>query len=266
MNRIAPLAALLAAMTLGHLPAMAQQTSTQPAAGRPTPIVLTDQARQIHQTGIVIDGHNDLPWRIRERAGGSFDKLDIAQSQPSLQTDIPRLRQGGVDAQFWVVYVPPETAREGTAKKMALEQFDLIHGMVKRYSDTFEMAGSADDIKRISKEGKIAALIGIEGGHMIENNLENLAEYYKLGARYMGLTHSETIDWADSATDEPRSEGLSEFGEKVVREMNRLGMLVDISHVSFDTMRDALRVSKAPGHLVAFRRLRRRPPCPQYPG
>ncbi|MFQ5807230.1 MAG: dipeptidase [Phycisphaerae bacterium] len=210
------------------------------------PVVLTEEGLRIHRAGLLIDGHNDLPWRIRELAGSSFDKVDIALPQSKLQTDIPRLRKGGVGAQFWVVFVPTETARTKTATRMALEQLDLIHRMVKRYPDVFEMAYTADDIVRIHKKGKIAALIGVEGGHMIENSLETLARFYQLGARYLGLTHSESIDWADSATDEPRSGGLSAFGERVVLEMNRLGMLVDIAHVSFDTMRDVLRVSKAP--------------------
>jgi len=209
-------------------------------------VKLTEEALRIHRAAIVIDGHNDLPWQIRTLADSSFDKIDIALPQERLQTDIPRLRQGGVGAQFWVVFVPPDTARTGTATRMALEQFDLIQRMVKRYSNVFEMAYTADDIVRIHGEGKIASLIGVEGGHMIENSLETLAEFYKLGARYMGLTHSETIDWADSATDEARHGGLSVFGEKVVLEMNRLGLLVDLAHVSADTMRDALRVSKAP--------------------
>lgn len=216
---------------------------------------MTEEGRRIHRAGLLVDGHNDLPWQIRTKADSSFDKMDIAQPQPELHTDIPRLRQGGVGAQFWVVYVPPETARTGTATRMALEQFDLIHRMVKRYPDTFEMAYTADDVVRIHRDGKIASLIGIEGGHVIENSLETLARFYQLGARYMGLTHSETIDWADSATDEPRHGGLTDFGERVVLEMNRLGMLVDLAHVSADTMRDALRVSKAPvivSHSCAY--------------
>jgi membrane dipeptidase len=212
----------------------------------PEPIPVTEEALRIHRAAIVIDGHNDLPWRIRTLADSSFDKMDIALPQAKLQTDIPRLVQGGVGAQFWVVYVPPETARAGTATSMALEQFELIHRMVKRYPDVFEMAYTADDVVRIRKTGKIASLIGIEGGHAIENSLETLARFYELGARYLGLTHSETIDWADSATDEPRHGGLSPFGEQVILEMNRLGMLVDLAHVSAETMRDALRVSKAP--------------------
>jgi membrane dipeptidase len=239
-------------MVASFAPAAAAQTAAVgPEVGGPTTtqrgaVVLTEEGLRIHRAGLLVDGHNDLPWQIRTLADSSFDKLDIALPQPQLQTDIPRLRRGGVGAQFWVVFVPTETLRTGTATRMALEQFDLIHRMVKRYSDVFELALTADDVVRIHKQGKIASLIGVEGGHMIENSLETLAEFHKLGARYMGLTHSETIDWADSATDEPRSGGLSAFGERVVLEMNRLGMLVDLAHVSADTMRDALRVSKAP--------------------
>ncbi len=215
-------------------------------AAPPTAVVVTQEGLELHRSLLVIDGHNDLPWQIRTKAALSFDKMDIRQRQESVQTDIPRLRQGGVGAQFWVVYVPPETEKEGGAAKMALEQFDLIDRMIAQYSDVFEMARAAADVERIHQNGKIAALIGIEGGHTIENSLDNLSLFYRRGARYMGLTHSETTDWADSATDEPRHGGLSEFGERVVREMNRLGMLVDLAHVSADAMRDALRISKAP--------------------
>jgi membrane dipeptidase len=203
-------------------------------------------ALRIHRAAIVIDGHNDLPWKIRSLAGSSFDVMDIALPQDRLQTDIPRLRRGGLGGQFWVVYVPPATAHTGAATSGALEQFDLIHRMVKRYSTVFELARTAQDITRIHQEGRVASLIGVEGGHTIESSLDTLARFYELGARYMGLTHSETIDWADSATDQPRSNGLSAFGEQVVLEMNRLGMLVDLAHVSAETMRDALRVSHAP--------------------
>ncbi len=203
-------------------------------------------ASRIHQAALVIDGHNDLPWQIRMLADSSFDVMDIALPQDTLQTDIPRLQEGGVGAQFWVVYVPPATEHTGTAKRMALEQFDLIHRMVERYSTVFESAFTAEDVTRVHSQRKVASLIGVEGGHMIENSLENLNKFYELGARYMGLTHSETIDWADSATDDARSGGLSAFGKQVVLEMNRLGMLVDLAHVSADTMRDALRVSEAP--------------------
>ncbi|HUU83228.1 MAG TPA: P1 family peptidase [Phycisphaerae bacterium] len=207
---------------------------------------LSEEALRIHRSAIVIDGHNDLPWRLRPDADSPSEELDLGQPQPRLQTDIPRLRAGGVGAVFWVAFAPPATARDGTATETALTQLDLICRMVRRYPETFELAFTADDIVRIHGEGRIASLIGVEGGHAIEGSLDTLATFYKRGARYLGLTHSETIDWADSATDEPRHGGLSAFGEKVILEMNRLGMLVDLAHVSPDTMRDVLRVSKAP--------------------
>ncbi len=210
------------------------------------PVTLTERARQIHAAGIVVDGHNDLPWQVREKADSSFDDLDLSRRQDSVQTDIPRLRAGGVDAQFWVVYVPAETDGTGLAAAQAREQFALIHEMIARHPDDLELARTAADIERIVGGGRIASLIGVEGGHMIEQDLSLLAEFHARGARYLGLTHSATIDWADSATDEPRSGGLSPFGEDVVRELNRLGMLVDLAHVSPDTMRDVLRVTTAP--------------------
>jgi membrane dipeptidase len=206
----------------------------------------TAEALRIHRAGLLIDGHNDLPGVIRGKGDSSFDKLDISQPQAGMQTDIPRLRRGGVGAQFWAAYVPCSTIRTGGGTRYALEQIDLIHRMVRRYPEHFEMAYTADDIVRIHHEGKIAALIGVEGGHAVESSLGVLRAFHALGVRYMTLTHTETHDWADSATDEPQHGGLSEFGEKVVLEMNRLGMLVDISHVSADAMRDALRVSRAP--------------------
>jgi membrane dipeptidase len=220
------------------------QSATAPTT-QPGGVVMTAQGLAVHRSGLLIDGHNDLPWQIRTKGASSFDKMDLRQRQATLQTDIPRLRQGGMGAQFWVVYVPPELEHSGAAKT-ALEQFDLIDQMIERYSDTFEAARTAADIERIHNSGRIACLIGIEGGHVIENSLEKLALFHRRGACYMGLTHSETTDWADSATDVPRHGGLSPFGKQVVREMNRLGMLVDLAHVSPDTMRDALRISKAP--------------------
>lgn len=215
------------------------------AADRPT-VVISDEARRVHSAGFVFDGHNDLPWEIRQRAGGSFDKADLAAGVPKFHTDIPRLRVGNVGAQFWAAYVPAETTKENRAFAMTLEQITIIHAMVKRYPDVFEFAKTADDVIRIQKAGKIASLIGVEGGHSMENSLDKLRRLRELGVGYMTLTHSDTLAWADSATDEARHGGLTEFGEEVVREMNRLGMLVDLSHVSPDTMRDALRVTKAP--------------------
>ena len=215
------------------------------AADRPL-VVVSDEARRIHSAGFVFDGHNDLPWEVRQRAGGSFDKADLAAGVPRFHTDIPRLRAGNVGAQFWAAYVPAETSKENRAFTMTLEQIAIIHAMVKRYPDVFEFAKTADDVVRIQKAGKVASLIGVEGGHSMENSLDKLRRLRELGVGYMTLTHSDTLAWADSATDEAKHGGLTEFGEEVVREMNRLGMLVDLSHVSPDTMRDALRVTKSP--------------------
>ncbi len=209
-------------------------------------VVLSDQAREIHSNSLVVDGHNDLPWQFRELVDGRLESLDLSQHRPRLHTDIPRLRQGGVGAQFWSAYAPVSTMRRGEAAHVVLEQIDLIRRMVSRYPDVFELALTADDIERIHGAGKIASLIGVEGGHAIENSLGLLRIYHRLGVRYMTLTHADTLDWADSATDEARHGGLSPFGEEVVRSMNRLGMLVDISHVSEETMLDAIRVSAAP--------------------
>jgi membrane dipeptidase len=243
-------AALIVLSMSGPGPAVARaQTAGDDKKSEPrarAPVKLTEEALRIHREAIVIDGHNDLPWQFRKKDDLSFRRIDLTQRQKGLHTDIPRLRQGGVGAQFWAAYVPAETRKSGTAVRETLEQIDVIHRMVRKYPDTFEMAYTAEDIRRIRKQGKIASLIGVEGGHSIDNSLGVLRTLYALGTRYLTLTHSETLDWADSATDKPRHNGLTEFGEQVVREMNRLGMLVDISHVSADTMRHALRVSRAP--------------------
>ena len=214
--------------------------------GRRPQVVLTEKARRAHRTTYVFDGHNDLPWALRTNSSSSFERMDVSKPQPKLHTDIARLREGNVGAQFWSVFVPADTRKTGQALLQTLEQIELVHAMVKRYPDVFEIARTAADVRRIQNAGKIASLIGVEGGHSIENSLETLRRLHGLGAGYMTLTHSDTLDWADSATDVARHGGLSEFGEDVVREMNRLGMLVDLSHVSPETMKDALRVSKAP--------------------
>lgn len=210
------------------------------------PVKVTEEALRVHNAGFVFDGHNDLPWETRQRASSSFEKLDISKSQPEIHTDIPRLRKGNVGAQFWSVYVPAETSQQGQALLMTLEQIELVKAMIERYPETFAAALTADDVVRIQKQGKIASLIGVEGGHSIEDSLQNLRRLYELGARYMTLTHSDTLAWADSATDDAKHQGLSPFGQEVVREMNRLGMLVDLSHVSDETMRDALAITRAP--------------------
>jgi membrane dipeptidase len=202
------------------------------------------RAAEIHASAIVIDGHNDLPWKLRKRYEADLGRFDMVARHDVGHTDIPRLREGGVSGQFWAASVPAEFMGRGAAK-IALEQIDLIKQMVALYPD-LEMAYTASDVRRSAKAGKVASLIGVEGGHAIENSLGVLRSFYELGARYLTLTHSDTIEWADAATDAPRHNGLSAFGEEVVREMNRLGMLVDISHVSAETMADVLRVSQAP--------------------
>ena len=203
------------------------------------------QAIRILRTVPLIDGHNDIPDAVRERGGP--DSVNLAVSQPKLMTDIPRLRAGHVGGQFWAAYVPVSTIHEGEhAAVYALEQIDLVYRLCGRYPATFAMARTAADVERNFKAGKISCLIGIEGGHAIENSLGALRAFAQLGVRYMTLTHWETIDWADAATDSAKHNGLTTFGEAVVREMNRVGMLVDLSHVSDATMMDALRVSRAP--------------------
>ena len=206
---------------------------------------LLEHARGLLKQTPLIDGHNDYPWALREKAQRNFEKLDIAKPQPSIMTDIARLRAGGVGGQFWSVYVPVELAGQ-SAVTATLEEIDTVHQMVRRYPETFELALTADDVERVFKKGRIASLIGMEGGHSIDNSLAALRMFYRLGARYMTLTHSKNTAWADSATDDPRFGGLAPFGEEVVREMNWLGMLVDLSHVSPETMEDAIRVSQAP--------------------
>jgi membrane dipeptidase len=213
---------------------------------------VSERARQVHAAGMLFDGHNDLPWRLRTEGDFALTKFDLSQRLDSGQTDIPRLREGGVKAQFWSVYIPSE--HPNPARTVA-EQIDLVRRMVERYQNVFEMAYNAEDVERITRKGKIASLIGIEGGVAIENSLAQLRAFYTLGARYMTLTHNTTLDWADAANDAPTHDGLTPFGERVVKEMNRLGMLVDISHVSPATMADALRVSQAPliaSHSSAF--------------
>ncbi|MCC6493081.1 MAG: dipeptidase [Pirellulales bacterium] len=245
LRPIFPLAVALVALPVACGSATAIEPDPTGGDKRP-PVVLSDQARRLHASSLVADGHNDLPWEIRTQSRGRFDRLDISKRQPTLQTDIPKLRQGGVGAQFWSVWVPVSTAQRGVALTTTLEQIDLVKAMIARYPETFELALTVDDIERIHKSGKIASLIGVEGGHSIEGSLNVLRQLYELGARYMTLTHSDSLDWADSATDQPRAGGHSPFGEEVVREMNRLGMMVDISHVSPECMMATLRVAKAP--------------------
>jgi membrane dipeptidase len=202
----------------------------------------------------VIDGHNDLPWTIRERFKGDLSKIDLASNtthlappagEPAMMTDVPRLRAGHVGAQFWSVWIPVTTTGPA-AVQTTLEQIDLVKAIAARWPRDFAMAYSVADIRKAEREGKVASLIGVEGGHQIDDSLAVLREYYDLGARYMTLTHSTNTAWADSATDAPAHHGLTPFGKAVVREMNRIGMLVDLSHVSEATMRSALEVARAP--------------------
>ncbi len=210
-----------------------------------------ERARRLLSEVPLTDGHNDLPWQYRGRTGNRLAEIDIAVDQsalePPLHTDIPRLREGRVGAQFWSVYIPasPGGGRPGDVKTV-LEQIDVVHRMIDRYPETFELALTAADVERIFESGKIASMIGMEGGHSMEGSLAALRMLYDVGARYMTLTHSKNTRWADSATDERVHAGLTEFGEEVVREMNRMGMLVDLSHVSSETMHQALDIAEAP--------------------
>ena len=204
---------------------------------------VSDRAMKVHQAGMLFDGHNDLPWRLRADGDVTFQTLDLSKRLDSGMTDIPRLREGGVKAQFWSVYIPSD--QPNPARTVA-DQIDLVHRMVEKYPNDFAFATTADEVEAAVKAGKIASLIGIEGGVAIEDDLALIRDFARLGARYMTLTHNKTLDWADAATGEAKHGGLTPFGERVVHEMNRVGMLVDISHVSPATMDDALRVTKAP--------------------
>lgn len=233
-------------LVAGMIPAVLAQSADDDAKkGMPPIPELTQKAKDIHFSGMLFDGHNDLPWTMRAKADSSFEKVDIRQPT-EFHTDIPRIKQGGLKAQFWSVFVPASTATTGNSFVMTMEQVDLVDDMLEHYPEEFELAKTAADVRRISGEGKVASMMGVEGGYSIENQLSLVQRFYDRGVRYITLTHSKTIPWADSATDEAQHEGLTPFGEEVVREMNRVGMLVDISHVSEATMEDALRVTKAP--------------------
>ncbi|POX65437.1 membrane dipeptidase [Streptomyces sp. Ru62] len=209
-----------------------------------TAVAALDEAHALLREFPVVDGHNDLPWALREQAGYDLDALDIAgDRRERLHTDLPRLRAGGVGAQYWSVYVPCEQPDPVAA---TLEQIDCVRRLLDRYPADLAPALTAADMEAARGQGRIASLMGAEGGHSIANSLGTLRGLYALGVRYMTLTHNDNVDWADSATDEPRVGGLSAFGREVVAEMNRLGMLVDLSHVAATTMRDALDATSAP--------------------
>jgi len=231
---------LLLTLLLLLAPVVLAQSDDQSRAAR---------ARAILKQVPLIDGHNDLPWELRTRTGGEISKIDLRTDTstltPPLQTDMARLQKGGVGAQFWSVYVPVES-KGPLAVEQVLEQIDIVRMMADRYPETLEMAWGPDDIVRIHKKGKVASLVGVEGGHCIDNSLAVLRQLYQLGARSMTITHSKNNDWADSATDAPKHDGLAPFGKEVIREMNRLGMLVDLSHVTPKTMNDVLDLTAAP--------------------
>ena len=219
-----------------------------PARADP-PDAIAQRVERVLSATPIIDGHNDLPWEIREGYDSWRRPLDLASDTSRLphplQTDLPRLRRGHVGAQFWSVWIPG-TLRGPEAVQTTIEQIDIVRRMVARYPDQLELASTAADIRRIERAGRIASLIGVEGGHQIGNSPAALRTFYALGARYMTLSHSSNNDFADSATDDPVHHGLTPFGRAIVHEMNRLGMMIDISHVSAETMRQAIATSRAP--------------------
>jgi len=229
-TRVAPCLFLGAALSLA-------QAAEDPA--------LLARARALLAAAPLIDTHNDLPSMLLEKYRGDLTKVDLAAVQAQLCADVPRLLEGGVGAQYWAVFVESSTMSTHTALHEALREFDVTLRFI-RSQPRLELARTADDIERIHRAGRIASLLGVEGGHMIEQSPAALRAFYDLGARYMTLTHWDNVEWADSATDRPEHDGLTKRGERIVREMNRLGMFVDISHVSADTMRDVLRVTRAP--------------------
>lgn len=231
MRRLAPLFVLLVA-----LPVFAQ-----------TPDPYLARVKKLLATTPVIDGHNDVPWEIRENREKprDVDHFDLRTNLKDQDTDLARMRQGGLRGQFWSIYIPGEVKDSGYAR-IQLEQFDIARRMIARYPKDLAFATTSADAKRDIAAGKIPSFLGMEGGHAIENSLGALRAYYDLGARYMTLTHNVTLDWADAALGKPVHGGLTPFGKEVVREMNRLGMIVDLSHVSPGTMSDALSVTEAP--------------------
>lgn len=208
-----------------------------------------ETAKRILREVPLVDGHNDLPWELRQQVANQLARIDLrgdtsTRAEP-MHTDIPRLRSGGVGAQFWSVYIPVDL--EGPeAVKTVIEQIDVVKRFTDQYDEAFEMAYTAGDVVRIHRAGKIASLIGMEGGHSIDDSLATLRQLYDLGARYMTITHWKSTSWADAATSDPQHSGLSPFGEEVIREMARLGMLIDLSHTSPETMNDVLDITPAP--------------------
>jgi len=239
LSRSVALSAVVAATAIVMLPRLGA------AGGGQAGDALLQRAAAIMSRAPLIDGHNDLPWEMRVRVAYDTTKLDIRQPQPALETDIPRLRAGHVGGQFWSVYVPASMAGQ-TAVIATLEQIAFVHELARRYPDTFEIASTAADMERIFKAGKIGSMMGVEGGHSIDSSLGALRTFYRLGARYLTLTHNSNTPWADAANDTPAHNGLTPFGETVIHEMNWLGMMVDLSHVSAQTMAKVLDVTEAP--------------------
>src|SRR3954447_6923813 len=202
-------------------------------------------ARDLLRRHPLVDGHNDLAWEIRRRFDLDLRRVNLAAPVAGTHTDLPRLRRGGVGAQFWSVYVPG-TLRGDAAVAATLEQVDLVHRMIGRHPDDLQLAPSAEDVEGAFARGRIASLLGAEGGHSIANSMGVLRMLHRLGVRYLTLTHNANVPWADSATDVPATGGLSPFGREVVHEMHRLGMLVDLSHVADTTARDVLGIAEAP--------------------
>ena len=213
------------------------------------PVDVPPRIEKLLERTPVIDGHNDLPWEIRDNYGAAVEKVDLSKDSDRLpfplQTDIARLRKGHVGGQFWSVWIPA-TATGPRAVEMTIEEIDIVRRLVARYPDSLALASTAADVRRIQKAGRIASLIGVEGGHQIDGRLSVLRQFRALGVAYMTLTHGRSLDWADSSTDAPRAGGLSDFGRQVVKEMNRIGMIVDVSHVADTTMAAVLDVSTAP--------------------
>jgi len=206
---------------------------------------VADRIRALLDRAPVFDGHNDLPWAMRTQVGYDWSQRDVGEHQPTMHTDIPRLQVGGVGAQFWSVFVPG-TLRGGDAVTATLEQIDCVRELIARYPDTFVAARRAADVRSAFAGGRIASLMGAEGGQSIDSSLAVLRMLRRLGVMYLTLTHNQNLPWADAATDLPAVGGLTDFGREVVLEMNRIGMLVDLSHVAVTTMRDALETSRAP--------------------
>jgi membrane dipeptidase len=228
-------AAAVVIIALGCIQAAEQSGTSSPM----------ERAKMLHKRFPLIDGHNDLPWALRKLVDRDLARIDLRKEQRQLMTDIPRLREGGVGAQFWSVYVPAEMQGK-EAVRAPMEEIDTVYRLAAAYPETFEMAFTASDIDRIFRSGKIASLVGMEGGYSIDNSLAALRMFYRLGVRYMTLTHSSNIPLADSATDTAKVNGLSPFGRAVVSEMNWSGMLVDLSHVSPAAMKAALDITRAP--------------------